>query len=113
MVAPFLALALVTSMVRAFPTQAKPSYIMTQHSKFALENFCLKEKADDHFQGENVEFGVSIEDANEKEYRRDDSEYPIIPLFVATILNNKAILHLTVGHGGMTYTWTRQQRRGV
>ena len=65
--------------------------------KFALENFCLKEKADDHFQGENVEFGVSIEDANEKECRRDDSENPIIPLFVATILNNKAILHLTVG----------------
>ena len=29
--------------------------------KLALENFCLKEKADDHFQGENVEFGVSIE----------------------------------------------------
>ena len=56
---------------------------------------------------------MSIEDANEKECRRDDSENPIIPLFVATILNNKAILHLTVGHGGMTYTWTRQQRRGV
>ena len=29
--------------------------------KLALENFSLKEKADDHFQGENVVCGVSIE----------------------------------------------------
>jgi len=50
-----------------------------------------------------VEFGVSIEDANEKECRRDDSENPIIPLFVATILNNKAILHLIIGQLDDTY----------
>ena len=65
--------------------------------KLALENFCFNDKADDYFLGENGEFGVSIENANEKECRRDDSENPIIPLFVATILNNKAILHLNIG----------------